>query len=95
MNTFHNNKDLMYLSNPSFIRKFKKKNEKITIYGSEDYVFYKERIKNMVRNLMNGEKINTVIDSSFENFIKGFLNVFRISYIQRICKNIFIFCHFI
>ena len=81
MNTFHNNKDLMYLSNPSFIRKFKKKNEKITIYGSEDYVFYKERIKNMVRNLMDGEKINTVIDSSFENFIEK-----SIEYLQFIDK---------
>tara|TARA_X000000950_G_C13908246_1_gene657865 strand:- start:381 stop:887 length:507 start_codon:yes stop_codon:yes gene_type:complete len=81
MNTFQNNKDLMYLSNPSFIKKFKKKTGKTTIYTTDDYAFYKDRIKHMVRNLMNGKKVNTVIDSSFENFIEK-----SIEYLQFIDK---------
>ena len=66
-----NNRDLIYLSNPNFIKHFNKQNKKNDNDDmKKDISFYKERISKIYDDLIKGKSINPVVDSCFNNFIE-------------------------
>ena len=70
------NLDLMYFTNPNFCRKNNIKNPDLEIDVNE-VAFYKNRIQKTINDLLDGKKINNVVDATFNNFLKKTMEYYK------------------
>jgi len=67
--------DLLYLTNPNFKLKYNKQLKKLV--NDEDLKFYRKRVLQETKDMLRGNRITTVIDDAFENFVNELIKHYK------------------
>lgn len=78
--------DLQYLVNPDKMNKLTQKNTSSQI-SKKDLEFYKKRIFKLSKDLLRGEKVNTKINKSFEQYCQICIEYFKFTDKMEIMQN--------
>ena len=73
----NNQIDLLYLTNPLILGKYNKTLPKEKKLDEEDIKFYRKRILQTTKNYLRLNRINSVVDSAFENYAEQLIKHFK------------------
>ena len=77
--------DLLYLTNPNFKLKYNKQIKKLV--NEEDLKFYRKRVLQETKDMLRGNRITTVIDNAFENFVNELIKHYKFIDKKQIIQN--------
>ena len=77
--------DLLYLTNPNFKLKYNKQVKKLV--NDEDLKFYRKRVLQETKDMLRGNRITTVIDDAFENFVNELIKHYKFIDKKQIIQN--------
>ena len=69
--------DLLYLTNPLILHKYNKTLPKEKKLDEEDIKFYRKRILQTTKNYLRLNRINSEVDSAFENYAEQLIKHFK------------------
>ena len=73
----NNQIDLLYLTNPLILHKYNKTLPKEKKLDEEDIKFYRKRIIQTTKNYLRLNRINSEVDSAFENYAEQLIKHFQ------------------
>ena len=73
----NNQIDLLYLTNPLILGKYNKTLPKEKKLDEEDIKFYRKRILQTTKNYLRLNRINSAVDSAFENYAEQLIKHFK------------------
>ena len=73
----NNQIDLLYLTNPLILHKYNKTLPKEKKLDEEDIKFYRKRILQTTKNYLRLNRINSEVDSAFENYAEQLIKHFK------------------
>ena len=73
----NNQIDLLYLTNPLILHKYNKTLPKEKKLDEEDIKFYRKRILQTTKNYLRLNRINSAVDSAFENYAEQLIKHFQ------------------
>ena len=77
--------DLLYLTNPNFKLKYNKQIKELV--NEEDLKFYRKRVLQETKDMLRGNRITTVIDNAFENFVNELIKHYKFIDKKQIIQN--------
>ena len=73
--------DLQYLTNPLEFQKLQQKTNMTETISSKDLKFYKKRLFQLTKNILQGEKVDKKVQNAFEQYANVVIDHFKF-----ICK---------
>jgi hypothetical protein len=77
MDASYNDFDVMYLSNPNFLQRFKPKMERKKIISDKDMKFYRKRIFLLTKDYLNGKLKDENLDKIWEKYAASCIDYFK------------------